>query len=233
MAYGERLRELRAERGLSLRQVEERGGPNKDTLSLIERGVHKPHPQTLGRLAKALDMSVANLQSGLEAAEHPLSQAPQPLAVPFMARPEVRDWLQEQGHMSRDEFRTYVEALDLDIDEDGWPRGLEQAIGELRHTRDRLIKDLKSPATRTTLVPKRSGLSTKDERIREALRPAKDVRELKWEIRHEYLLREQALIDYGRRLHQAGKTAGYLARGPAEYERRRILAQALSVAGAA
>jgi transcriptional regulator with XRE-family HTH domain len=76
LAYGERLRELRAERRLSLRQVEERGGPNKDTMSLLERGVHRPHPQTLGRIAQAFDMSVAELRAELEAAEYPLAQAP-------------------------------------------------------------------------------------------------------------------------------------------------------------
>ena len=76
MTYGERLRELRAERELSLREVVEHGGPNKDTMSLIERGVHKPQPQTLGRIARALGMSVTELRSELEAAERPLGQAP-------------------------------------------------------------------------------------------------------------------------------------------------------------
>jgi transcriptional regulator with XRE-family HTH domain len=76
LTYGERLRELRAERRLSLRQVEERGGPNKDTMSLIERDVHKPHPQTLGRIAKALDISVSSLRFELESAERPLGDAP-------------------------------------------------------------------------------------------------------------------------------------------------------------
>jgi transcriptional regulator with XRE-family HTH domain len=75
VTYGARLRELRAERQLSLREVEERGGPNKDTMSLIERGVHKPQPQTLGRIAKALGVGVAELRSDLEAAEHPLASA--------------------------------------------------------------------------------------------------------------------------------------------------------------
>ncbi len=69
--YGERLRELRAERQLSLREVEERGGPNKDTMSLAERGVHKPHPQTLGRIAKAFGMSVADLRADLEGVGSP------------------------------------------------------------------------------------------------------------------------------------------------------------------
>jgi transcriptional regulator with XRE-family HTH domain len=77
VTYGARLRELRAERRLSLRDVEERGGPNKDTMSLIERDVHKPHPQTLGRIAEALDMSVSTLRFELETAERPpLGPAP-------------------------------------------------------------------------------------------------------------------------------------------------------------
>ena len=67
--HGERIRELRAERGLSLREVEERGGPQKDTLSLIERGEHKPQARTLGKLARALGMSVAELNAELRRAE--------------------------------------------------------------------------------------------------------------------------------------------------------------------
>jgi transcriptional regulator with XRE-family HTH domain len=75
LTYGERLRDLRAERRLSLRQVEERGGPNKDTMSLIERDVHRPHPRTLGRIADALEMSVSELRTALEAADRPLAEA--------------------------------------------------------------------------------------------------------------------------------------------------------------
>jgi transcriptional regulator with XRE-family HTH domain len=79
--YGERLRDLRAERQLSLREVEERGGPNKDTMSLVERGVHRPHAQTLGRIAKAFGMSVAELRVELE------------------TPPSLAEWLEERcGH---------------------------------------------------------------------------------------------------------------------------------------
>jgi len=45
-------------------------------MSLIERDVHRPHPQTLGRIAQALEMSVAELRADLEAAESPLGVAP-------------------------------------------------------------------------------------------------------------------------------------------------------------
>lgn len=64
--YGQRLRDLRGELGLSLREVEERGGPSKDVLSPIERGLHKPRTQTLGRIAEAFGLSVAELRNTLE-----------------------------------------------------------------------------------------------------------------------------------------------------------------------
>jgi transcriptional regulator with XRE-family HTH domain len=79
--YGDRLRELRAERRMSLRNVEERGGPNKDTMSLAERGVHRPNAQTLGKIAQAFGMSVAELRTELT------------------APPSLAEWLEERcGH---------------------------------------------------------------------------------------------------------------------------------------
>jgi transcriptional regulator with XRE-family HTH domain len=92
VTYGARLRELRAERRLSLRDVEERGGPNKDTMSLIERDVHKPHPRTLGRIAKALDMSVSTLRFELETAERP------PLGPAPSQQPTLNGALEEERH---------------------------------------------------------------------------------------------------------------------------------------
>jgi transcriptional regulator with XRE-family HTH domain len=59
--YMERLKHIRAERGLTLRDLAQESGVSKDTISEIERGVRKPHPTTLGKLAKALDVEVADL----------------------------------------------------------------------------------------------------------------------------------------------------------------------------
>jgi transcriptional regulator with XRE-family HTH domain len=101
VTYASKLRELRAERHLSLRQVEERGGPNKDTMSLIERGVHQPRVQTLGRIAKAFDMSVAELRAELEAAEHPLEQAP-------FLQPSLLDELLEEERRAEEEWLVLV-----------------------------------------------------------------------------------------------------------------------------
>jgi len=110
--YGERIWELRAERRLSLREVEERGGPNKDTMSLAERGVHKPHPQTLGRIAKAFDMSVAELRAELEDAEAPKGAAP----------PSLSEWLEERcGHaylaLPKAEFKEMFDRMPEDAPE--------------------------------------------------------------------------------------------------------------------
>ncbi len=74
---GERLRRVRTAHNLSLRDVEDRGGPSKDTLSLAERGVHKPNQQTLAKIAAALAMHVDDLRAELG------EQAPQVPATPL------------------------------------------------------------------------------------------------------------------------------------------------------
>ena len=142
------------------------------------------------------------------------------LEVPYMDRPEVREWLASCGHMSPNEFSEYVENLDLAIDEKGWPRGLERAIADLRRTRDRLTEELRKYATQKALFPLRTGLPTSEERVKEALRPAREAGKLRAEVRFEYLTREVDIINYGRRLHAEGVTQGHLVYEPAaELER--------------
>ncbi len=77
--YGQRLRDVRGEMGLSLREVEERGGPSKDVLSAIERGLHKPRTQTLGKVAQVFGISVSELRARLE-------------ADPKVSTPPSREW---------------------------------------------------------------------------------------------------------------------------------------------
>lgn len=57
----ERLRTLREERGLTLRQLEEKTGIGKDALSEIERGNRRPRAETLRRLAEALGVGQKEL----------------------------------------------------------------------------------------------------------------------------------------------------------------------------
>jgi transcriptional regulator with XRE-family HTH domain len=56
-----RLRMLRADLGLTLREVTERTGVAKETLSDIERGLRHPHDTTLAKLARGYNVSLESL----------------------------------------------------------------------------------------------------------------------------------------------------------------------------
>jgi transcriptional regulator with XRE-family HTH domain len=56
-----RLRVLRAERGLTLRDAEHLTGVDKDTLSKLERGLRHPQDVTLAKIAKGYGVPVAEL----------------------------------------------------------------------------------------------------------------------------------------------------------------------------
>jgi len=55
---GQRLRELRLERGLSIRSLAERSGLNVNTFSLIENGKTSPSVSTLQQVAAALEVPI-------------------------------------------------------------------------------------------------------------------------------------------------------------------------------
>src|SRR5215203_5944989 len=57
----QKLRVLRVERGLTLREAEELTGVDKDTLSKIERGLRHPYDVTLSKLAKGYGVPVEEL----------------------------------------------------------------------------------------------------------------------------------------------------------------------------
>jgi transcriptional regulator with XRE-family HTH domain len=57
----ERLKELRRERVLSLRELEERSGVSYNTIWRIEDGRQGAHPRTIRRLAEALDVQPSEL----------------------------------------------------------------------------------------------------------------------------------------------------------------------------
>lgn len=61
--FGQRVRWLRGEHGLTQEQLAERAGISVDFLSLIERGRSSPSFENLDELADALEVSVADLFS--------------------------------------------------------------------------------------------------------------------------------------------------------------------------
>ena len=61
MSIGERVRQLRLERGLSQRDIENTSGLLRSYLSRVERGHTVPTLETLERLAAALDLPLYRL----------------------------------------------------------------------------------------------------------------------------------------------------------------------------
>ena len=57
----ERLKELRRERVLSLRELEERSGVSYNTIWRIEDGRQGAHPRTVRKLAEALGVEPSDL----------------------------------------------------------------------------------------------------------------------------------------------------------------------------
>jgi transcriptional regulator with XRE-family HTH domain len=215
-----KLRVLRAERGLTLREAEQLTGVDKDTLSKIERGLRHPYDVTLSKLARGYEVPVEDLlEERVPLSEAPESEpapTPAPTQESLMSRTEVDEWLIEQGHKDRETFLSWVEECE---DEDD----VEQKVAELHETRDRILEELRKPEVHTWMFPRRSGLATKEERVREALRPAKLARRLANEIRREYAARELGLVNYSRVLFIEGKADDYLVyeHGRASHEHAR------------
>jgi len=66
MTIGQRIREKRKERGLTLKQLAEATGLTVTYLSDVERGATQPSLKTLGRVATGLIISTTDLLSGVE-----------------------------------------------------------------------------------------------------------------------------------------------------------------------
>lgn len=62
MKLAEQLRQLRSDRGLSLRELAEKSGLSNGYISLLENGrVESPSATVLGKLARALEVSLDDL----------------------------------------------------------------------------------------------------------------------------------------------------------------------------
>jgi len=68
----ESVRRIRREKGLSQQELADLAGVGQDSISAIETGKHEPHPRTLRKLAKALEIEVR----GFFEEPVPLGEAP-------------------------------------------------------------------------------------------------------------------------------------------------------------
>jgi transcriptional regulator with XRE-family HTH domain len=213
---GAEIRRLREAKGWTGAQLAVYAGMAPSAVSQIETGRRNPNSGSLAKIAKALEVEVRDL--------FPKGQAPLPLeGGKLMDRPEVQEWLREQGHMTEEEFLSWAEDLEFEIDDEGIPEGIECGVQDLLNKRNELTAALDEPDVRNMLFPRRSGLATREERIKEAFRPGKLAWKLATEIRYEYLTREVTLANYSKRLYAEGKTSDYLVYGSrdSEYARKR------------
>jgi len=204
------LRVLRAERGINLQEAEDLTGVTRETITALERGQRGAYTKTLRKLADAYDVSLADLMAGEVSLAVGKAEAPEtrPADEPLISRPEVREWLSEQGHETLEEFRSMVEELEA-LEE------VEQAIRELREKRDGLVDKLGDRSVQVELFgPVRMEGLVGDARLREVFRPTEHARKLKREIRREYDAREDALAEYSSVLFVGGKADDYLVREP-------------------
>ena len=213
---GARIKRLREEKEWSMAKLAVEADMSVSGVSMIENGKRNLTTTTLAKLARAFGVEVADL--------FPKGQAQLPLEDSgLMNQPAVGEWLQSQGHMSKEAFLSAAETLDLSLDENGFPRGIERASTELKRRRDGILDMLKDPDVQTALFGRAQteGL-TGDDWAREVFRPGKAARKLANEIRQEYMRREVSLANYSVRLFIEGVTNDYLAydRGREYLDRR-------------
>ncbi len=162
-----RLRRVRLERGLTLRQAAEQTGVTKETLSDLERARRQPHPPTLRRIAQGYSVEIRDLLGPMiEAESVPLGKAPgeagqaaqeerravpitEASAAPFSGSfklPGLRAARERLG-WSHNELaaKANVPAADIPALEDGSLEADGDTVSRLARTLDRYIKDLTEP----------------------------------------------------------------------------------------
>jgi transcriptional regulator with XRE-family HTH domain len=221
VSIGDKVRATRKAAGISQEEVARRAGVSLNVINRLERGVIlDPHYSTLRGIASALGVPVEDLVREPALAGKAEAPKTRPADEPLISRPEVREWLLEQGHTTREEFLSLAGELET-LEE------VERAIGELHETRDGLIEGLKDQSVQAALFgpPRPEGLA-RDDRIREVFRPGKLAWKLEWEIRREYGVRENALVNYSRVLFVEGAVEDYLVRaavGEHDHERHELM----------
>ena len=102
-----KLRVLRAERGLTLREAEQLTSVDKDTLSKIERGLRRPYDVTLSKLAKGYGVPVEELL------EEPVPLAKAPREAGHSVAQRLENLQRYEAHISKiaEKYRTEAEPL--------------------------------------------------------------------------------------------------------------------------
>ena len=152
-----RLRVLRAERGLTLREAASLTGVAKETISDIERGLRHPHDPTLAKIAKGYGVPVGDLLEepalAVGKAEAPDQGQPESSEAPYIDAKRIAPILNEVAEAVEDEVKKDVHVIERAqesglpqsrypgyhkiaqrlADERGWPLEAAQALVALMH----------------------------------------------------------------------------------------------------
>jgi transcriptional regulator with XRE-family HTH domain len=158
-SLGARVRELRRDRGMTLKALGREAGLSHPFLSQVERGLARPSVTSVERIARALDVPPSMLWTGprngtvrvVRAGEAPLEAHPDPDApggirelAPARAPVRVREWhggsrsWSEHGVTTTGEVMVYVVRGALEVDVAGTIHALRQGDslffdGTMRH----------------------------------------------------------------------------------------------------
>jgi DNA-binding XRE family transcriptional regulator len=151
---GARVRELRRERGLTLKALGANAGLSHPFLSQLERGLARPSVSSVERIAQALDVPVGMLWTAprpkttrvVRAGEGTVTAHPEPGAPGGVREmsPGVREWhggsrsWSDEGDTTTGEVMVYVVRGALEVDVDGTIHALRQGDslffdGTVRH----------------------------------------------------------------------------------------------------
>jgi transcriptional regulator with XRE-family HTH domain len=225
----EELRRLRKQRGLTQAKLAVQAGLDPSSLSQIETGARQPNTRTLEKLAGVLGVEVVDLFPKAQ-------EAPRPLEQPPTARPEVRQWLMEQGAkfavMSDAEFSELVLNMEAGTHKNDLLEGIERLVDEITEE-DRSVERalMREFAQGGDLFP-----NTPDgpDVVKRAFARHKEVMRLRRALADRYQVFRRSLTNYSMRLFDAGRTSDFLVHPRlAETMRRQLLEEAFAEEGAA
>jgi transcriptional regulator with XRE-family HTH domain len=186
MEVGKRIREVRDAYGMSRNELARRVGVAGNHLYQIEAGNRTPSLGLLERVAQALRVAPAELvrEGGLAKLQE------------LLENPRVSGWLQ-----AKLKDASFVFMGDADFEDEVVGGDPDEVTARLVEERDSVLRALERSGMAAELFPADvSAITTKQERLAEAMRPYRELTKLKALLAREYQIKERIVMNYIRHL---------------------------------